>query len=256
MVWEDDSNKNNIYQIYARGFYANGSERFGDITVNSVATGQQLKPVVAMGRKVILSHCFISTVAGGTSLEKDVQLLRTFRDQVLRNTKSGKLLFDKFYNKYNNISSMIVKEMNKDPQVRGIVKWAIVNPIVNYLKLVQSFPDSPINNLEEPWQSFLKKTQDDLEGWAKNCLNFAASQIEFDINKYLNKFTPENLVTEINLALTYIYRNEQARIDWLKQLGELNLIPLSIDKEEKTKIIEKLKILGRSESEIIQILGK
>ena len=56
--------------------------------------------------------------------------------------------------------------------------------------------------------------------------------------------------------LTYIYRNEQARIDWLKQLGELNLIPLSIDKEEKTKIIEKLKILGRSESEITQILGK
>ena len=48
VVWEDDKDSNGYYQVYARGFYADGSQRFGDITVNSVGAGQQFKPVVAM----------------------------------------------------------------------------------------------------------------------------------------------------------------------------------------------------------------
>ena len=48
VVWEDDKDNNGYYQIYARGFNANGSQRFADMTVNSVASGQQLKPAVAM----------------------------------------------------------------------------------------------------------------------------------------------------------------------------------------------------------------
>jgi len=48
VVWEDDTDGNGVYQIYARGFYANGTQRFADMTVNSVGAGQQLKPSVAM----------------------------------------------------------------------------------------------------------------------------------------------------------------------------------------------------------------
>jgi ABC-type transport system involved in cytochrome c biogenesis ATPase subunit len=48
VVWEDDNNENRVYQIYARGFNANGSQKFADMTVNSVSTGQQYNPAVAM----------------------------------------------------------------------------------------------------------------------------------------------------------------------------------------------------------------
>jgi hypothetical protein len=48
VAWEDDQDDNGKYQIYARGFYANGNERFHDKVVNSVASGQQLNPVIAM----------------------------------------------------------------------------------------------------------------------------------------------------------------------------------------------------------------
>ena len=48
VTWEDDNNNNNIYQIYAAGFNANGLKQFGDITVNDNSSGQQLKPAVAM----------------------------------------------------------------------------------------------------------------------------------------------------------------------------------------------------------------
>ena len=39
---------NGAYQIHARGFDAGGSERFARITVNSVSTGQQENPAVAV----------------------------------------------------------------------------------------------------------------------------------------------------------------------------------------------------------------
>jgi uncharacterized protein YxeA len=48
VTWEDDKNENGVFQIYARGFNTNGSQKFGDITVNSVAQGQQYKPDIAM----------------------------------------------------------------------------------------------------------------------------------------------------------------------------------------------------------------
>jgi subtilisin family serine protease len=57
VVWEDDADRNGYYQIKARGFNADGSERFHDMTVNSTAKGQQLKPAVAMasdGRFVVV----------------------------------------------------------------------------------------------------------------------------------------------------------------------------------------------------------
>ena len=57
VVWEDDKDSNGKYQIYARGFHANGAQRFRDMTVNSVAAGQQLRPGIAMdalGRYVVV----------------------------------------------------------------------------------------------------------------------------------------------------------------------------------------------------------
>ncbi len=48
VVWEDDQDGNGSYQILARGFTASGATRIADFTVNTVASGQQLTPVIAM----------------------------------------------------------------------------------------------------------------------------------------------------------------------------------------------------------------
>ncbi len=52
--WQDDQDKNNVYQILARGFSPDGSERFPDFTVNKVAAGQQWIPSVAMVREAMV----------------------------------------------------------------------------------------------------------------------------------------------------------------------------------------------------------
>jgi hypothetical protein len=48
VAWEDDLNENGFYEIHARGFAANGTQRFGTITVNTSSSGQQLRPAVTM----------------------------------------------------------------------------------------------------------------------------------------------------------------------------------------------------------------
>ena len=51
VVWEDDLDENGIYEIFARGFNADGSQRFEQFTVNSVSQGQQLRPQIACDSK-------------------------------------------------------------------------------------------------------------------------------------------------------------------------------------------------------------
>lgn len=46
VVWEDDQNSDNNWDVLARGFNADGSERFHDAAVNTVTTGQQTRPAV------------------------------------------------------------------------------------------------------------------------------------------------------------------------------------------------------------------
>jgi hypothetical protein len=48
VAWQDDKDRNNVYEILARGFRADGTLRFGTITVNQVSTGQQRQPAIAM----------------------------------------------------------------------------------------------------------------------------------------------------------------------------------------------------------------
>ena len=48
VVWTDDHDNNGSTQIYMRGFYADGSERFSTKTVNTVDTRNQYQPKIAM----------------------------------------------------------------------------------------------------------------------------------------------------------------------------------------------------------------
>lgn len=48
VAWQDDQDGNELFQIHARGFHADGTERFGLQTVNTIAAGQQLAPDIAV----------------------------------------------------------------------------------------------------------------------------------------------------------------------------------------------------------------
>lgn len=48
VVWTDDNDNNGSTQVYMRGFNADGTERFGIKTVNSVSTRNQYQPRIAM----------------------------------------------------------------------------------------------------------------------------------------------------------------------------------------------------------------
>lgn len=48
IAWEDDSDGNGNYEIHAAGFNDQGEKLFGDVTINIVTAGQQLRPSVAL----------------------------------------------------------------------------------------------------------------------------------------------------------------------------------------------------------------
>jgi hypothetical protein len=48
IVWQDDTDENGVFQIKARGFKSNGSQRFSQRTMNTHARGQQTAPRVAI----------------------------------------------------------------------------------------------------------------------------------------------------------------------------------------------------------------
>lgn len=48
VAWEDDNDGNGAYQVHARGFHADGGERFSRITVNTDGAGQQRHPDIAV----------------------------------------------------------------------------------------------------------------------------------------------------------------------------------------------------------------
>jgi hypothetical protein len=48
VAWEDDTDGNGFYQIYARGFTAAGAQRIATFTVNTAAAGEQFNPAIAM----------------------------------------------------------------------------------------------------------------------------------------------------------------------------------------------------------------
>jgi hypothetical protein len=48
VIWEDDSDVNNIFQVHKSGFSSTGKKCSGPVTVNSRASGQQLAPEVGM----------------------------------------------------------------------------------------------------------------------------------------------------------------------------------------------------------------
>lgn len=189
--------------------------------------------------------CFIATAAYGSELEPEVEFLRRFRDDILRKTRSGEQFFDKYWEHYYRISPLIVEFMQQNPEVKDLVRWSLVSPIVRYLQLAVRFPDASLEGVEEPWRSFLLEMREGLQDWA--------SPIDLPLD--FRGLSAQDSAEEIALVMRYKLRTGSERAAYLLRLEGLGQLPLQPGAEEREDISERLLYSGRSEVEIKRILG-
>jgi hypothetical protein len=157
----------------------------------------------------------------------------------------GKQFFDQYWDVYYRLSPRVVEAMNSDPEIKELVRWSIVAPLVRYYELVLAFPDTPPETVAEPWRSFLFKVRDEMEGWA--------SVIE--LPRTLGKADLISAAREIGVALRYLLRSESKRADYLGDLDRRGEIPLRGSSEELRAAESELQRYERPTQEIERILG-
>jgi hypothetical protein len=163
------------------------------------------------------SHCFIATAAFGSPSEPEVQMLRGFRDNVLRKTRAGRLFFDTYWKHYYRVSPFVVNAMQQDPEVKEVVRWSVVTPIVRYLELLLSFPDASLDAIQEPWHSFLVRLRDDLETWTS----------EIELPRTFRELDAPSAAQELAIILRYVLRTAGKKADYLRDLEQRGEIPLA-----------------------------
>jgi hypothetical protein len=191
------------------------------------------------------SGCFIATAAFGSPMEPEVQLLRSFRDNVLRKTRAGKQFFDSYWNHYYRVSPLVVNAMENDAEIKRVVRWSVVTPIVRYLELLLSFPDAQLEGLDEPWRSFLIKMQNELENWAS----------EIDIPRSFRGLDVTSAAEELGIVLKYVLRSQTRRADYLSGLERTGEIPLRGAVPELQNASKRLHQYGLREEEIRRVVA-
>jgi hypothetical protein len=190
--------------------------------------------------------CFIATAAFGSPLAEEVDFLRHLRDQVLRKTRWGNRFFDRYWEHYYQISPMITAAMEADPQLRHIVRWSIVTPLVNYLRLVVCRPrDWNLDNLDPEWKAYLTQMKAGMDAF----IGYA------DVPEDFRGCDREGVIDELIIAIDIVLKEPAAVAAYLDRLTANGCLPLSGTEEELTRWNTRLKAIGRSEREIRQILG-
>lgn len=90
-------------------------------------TGAGVCPICR--QQVIYSYCFIATAAYGTSMAKEVEVLRGFRDRKLESMPLGRQIVLLYY----RISPPIAEIISRDDRLRATVR-AILHPILGMIK--------------------------------------------------------------------------------------------------------------------------
>jgi len=162
-----------------------------------------------------LFDCFIATAAFGSTLDDRVSALRSFRDEVLRQTRSGREFFDAFWPVYYQVSPSIVARMNADPRAREGIRIALVEPIVRFLDLFLALPAADLDKLPAPWAGFAVRCVESFGQWA--------AQLPLPTD-FRDRSSGEAL-RELQLVLRHALTTKTARQDYLKYLADLGQWP-------------------------------
>ncbi len=189
--------------------------------------------------------CFIATAAYGSPLAPQVQFLRELRDQVLRKTNWGHRFFEEYWEYYYQISPAIAARMEQDPQLKGIVQWSIVTPMVNYLKLLIGRPKNwEMEHLDPEWREFLIGMKQDMDAL------LAAIELPEEFNGLDN----DAIIDELNIALDLVLREPEKTKAYLDRLVRKGVLPLPCAPGERARLEARLGDSGRSATEINKIL--
>ncbi len=191
------------------------------------------------------SGCFIATAAYGSEIDPQVKLLRGFRDDVLRQTRAGSEFFDEYWRHYYRVSPEIVRLMEQDGDLREMVRWSLVAPIVGFLRMAMEFPDAAIEDAPEPWRGFLLRARNEFGAWS--------SHIEMPRN--FSGLPVEEAAEEIRIALAHLCWSPADRDRYLDELADRGELPLSVTGRRRKSIELLLRRDGRSEREINSVLG-
>jgi hypothetical protein len=191
--------------------------------------------------------CFIATAAYGSPSAPDVQFLRSLRDDVLRKSVWGRTFFEGYWDHYYRLSPPIAAEMERDPELRELVRWSLVTPLVNYYKLLVNRPRNwhGVEGLEPEMVSFLELLRSSMEEWLRHV----------PIPTSFEGRTAEEAAMEVALVLDLVLRTPQARAGYLRQLQERGTLPLCCTAEQRGELESLLRSSHCTEEEICAVLG-
>jgi hypothetical protein len=191
------------------------------------------------------SSCFIATAAYGSPNAAEVQFLRELRDLTLRKTDWGSRFFDEYWSYYYRISPAIAAEMDRDPTFRTLMRWSIVTPWMNYLRLLVARPVHwNLDNVDPELRTFLEFMRTGMEKWLA----------EIDVPQTFAGRGAAEVVAELNIALGLILRDKEKRRAYLNHLLANGSLPLRPSLCEEAALRGALRAAGRTEQEIRTIL--
>jgi hypothetical protein len=95
-------------------------------TTNNIRQSMGWKEHITVESPKVGSSCFIATAAYGTEQAKEVQILRTFRDERLRNWEHGTALI----RAYEKVSPPLANWISDKPIVRSITRAFLLIPVI------------------------------------------------------------------------------------------------------------------------------
>jgi hypothetical protein len=80
------------------------------------------------------AKCFIATAAFGSSLDPHVQILRSFRDEIVMQSRFKKH-FERILEIYYLLSPSIARSMEQNQIIRKVIKYGVVYPFIYTTKV-------------------------------------------------------------------------------------------------------------------------
>lgn len=189
-------------------------------------------------------ECFVATAALGSPTHEDVIFLRRFRDDVLRRTRAGYDFFEAFYDEYYRLSPDIVAMMETRPELREMVRVALVAPLIHHLRTVVGLPTAPLDGVPEPWRSFLDDLVTRSSAWARS----------LPLRTDLTGLEPLDAAREVDAVLRFVLRTAPHREEYLSTLERGGHLPLRADAGSRARIVEFLRASGHP-AEVISRVG-
>lgn len=103
--------------------------------LNFANTGPTIQASTGSTNSTTKKGCFIATAALDSEIHPHVQFLREYRDKVLLKS-SHKKQFEKVLDWYYSYSPPVAEAMNRDKNLKRVIKYMIVYPIVLSLKIL------------------------------------------------------------------------------------------------------------------------